>query len=90
MLKNIYALSDIFVFPSKIESQGLVIVEAMLCGIPVVAIGEMGVKEVMKGDNGGYMVKDDVDHFVFSPFDHEAGVDLSRFHRQIEAGKAFF
>jgi 1,2-diacylglycerol 3-alpha-glucosyltransferase len=54
-----YRLADVFVFPSKTETQGLVTVEAMLSGLPVVAIGEMGTIDVMQGDNGGFMVAED-------------------------------
>jgi 1,2-diacylglycerol 3-alpha-glucosyltransferase len=63
-LKHFYALADIFVFASKVESQGLVSLEAMSYGTPVVAIGKMGTREVMGGDNGGYMVDDDLEMFV--------------------------
>jgi glycosyltransferase involved in cell wall biosynthesis len=54
-----YSISEIFVFPSLTETQGLVTLEAMFSGIPVVAIGEMGTIMVMGGDNGGFMVKND-------------------------------
>jgi glycosyltransferase involved in cell wall biosynthesis len=59
-----YAMSDIFVFPSLTETQGLVTLEAMYSGIPVVAIGSMGTIMVMGGDNGGFMVKNDPDEFT--------------------------
>ncbi|MDR2135684.1 MAG: glycosyltransferase, partial [Treponema sp.] len=49
----VYSMSDIFVFPSLTETQGLVTIEAMYAGIPVVAIGSMGVIMVMSGNNGG-------------------------------------
>ena len=62
-LAYFYDVSDVFVFPSKTETQGLVTVEAMLSGVPVVAIGEMGTVDVMQGDHGGFMVKDDVAEF---------------------------
>lgn len=58
-----YAVSDIFVFPSLTETQGLVTIEAMLSGIPVVAIGVRGTVQVMGGDNGGFMVPNDPDIF---------------------------
>jgi glycosyltransferase involved in cell wall biosynthesis len=64
-----YGMSDIFVFPSLTETQGLVTIEAMLSGTPVVAIGAMGTLMVMGGDNGGFMVKDDKDEFVKRVFD---------------------
>lgn len=59
-----YKIAQVFVFPSKTETQGLVTVEAMMAGLPVVAIGEMGTRDVMQGDNGGFMVKDDEDEFA--------------------------
>lgn len=59
-----YKISSVFTFPSKTETQGLVTAEAMLCGLPVVAIGEMGTIDVMQGDNGGFMVRDDADEFA--------------------------
>lgn len=58
-LPSVYAIADVFTFPSKTETQGLVTIESMLCGTPVVAIGEMGTADVMGGDNGGFMVQDD-------------------------------
>jgi glycosyltransferase involved in cell wall biosynthesis len=58
-----YALADVFVFASKTETQGLVTAESMLAGLPVVAIGELGTADVMQGDNGGFMVRDDTDEF---------------------------
>ncbi len=63
-LKDFYSSSNVFVFASKVESQGLVTLESMACGTPVVAIGKMGTREVMGGDSGGFMVDDDMDLFV--------------------------
>jgi glycosyltransferase involved in cell wall biosynthesis len=63
-LSLIYAISDVFVFPSLTDTQGLVTLEAMFSGIPVVAIGVLGTLMVMGGDNGGFMVKDDPKEFT--------------------------
>ena len=63
ILSYFYHLADVFVFPSCTETQGLVTVEAMRASLPVVAIGEMGTLDVMQGDNGGFMVKNDVEEF---------------------------
>lgn len=63
-IKHVFGLGDVFIFASKTESQGLVTVEAMSCGIPVVAIGEMGTRDVMNGDHGGFMVDEDADVFA--------------------------
>ncbi|MDR3325065.1 MAG: glycosyltransferase [Spirochaetaceae bacterium] len=59
-----YAMSYMLVFPSLTETQGLVTIEAMYSGLPVVAIGSMGTLMVMNGDNGGFMVKNDAGEFA--------------------------
>ncbi|MHC6203450.1 glycosyltransferase [Breznakiellaceae bacterium SP9] len=64
-----YRLATLFVFPSLTETQGLVTIEAMLSGTPVVAIGEMGTRTVMGGDNGGFMVHADKAEFIARVFD---------------------
>jgi len=63
-LSLIYAISDVFVFPSLTDTQGLVTLEAMFSGVPVVAIGALGTLMVMGGNNGGFMVKDDPQEFT--------------------------
>lgn len=62
-LVYLYKYSTIFVFPSLTDTQGLVTIEAMMNALPVVAIGAMGTIDVMQGDNGGFMVKNDVKEF---------------------------
>jgi glycosyltransferase involved in cell wall biosynthesis len=63
-LARIYCISKIFIFPSRTETQGLVTIEAMLSGIPVVAVGERGTMNVMRGDNGGFMTPNDENIFA--------------------------
>lgn len=74
-LRLAYAAASVFVFPSMTETQGLTTIEAMMCGTPAVAIGEMGTKDVMQGDNGGFMVPRDEEAFAAAAIrilsDHE-------------------
>jgi glycosyltransferase involved in cell wall biosynthesis len=77
-LALIYGMSDIFVFPSLTETQGLVTIEAMLSGTPVVAIGVMGTLTVMNGDNGGFMVQNDPEEFTRRVFELLEDGDLYR------------
>jgi glycosyltransferase involved in cell wall biosynthesis len=84
-LALIYGISDIFVFPSLTETQGLVTIEAMLSGTPVVAIGAMGTIEVMNGDNGGFMVQNDPQEFKGRIFDLLEDDELYR--RKIDEAK---
>lgn len=61
---NILSLADIFVFSSVTETQGLVILEALSAGVPVVAVKRMGVAEVMEGNKGGILTELSIDKFV--------------------------
>jgi len=47
-LVDCYHAADLFVFASKTETQGLVLLEAMAAGTPVVSVAEMGTKNVLK------------------------------------------
>ena len=52
-LTKIFSLLDIFIFPTKRESLGLVGLEALMCGIPVIASDVQGPKEyIIDGFNG--------------------------------------
>lgn len=50
-----YSMATLFTFPSVTETQGLVTIEAMLCGTPVVGVNMMGTAEVMAGEKGGLL-----------------------------------
>jgi 1,2-diacylglycerol 3-alpha-glucosyltransferase len=62
--RDCYAGSDLFVFASITETQGLVVTEAMAAETPVVAVGEMGIKDVMASGKGGLVTKLDEDEFT--------------------------
>jgi glycosyltransferase involved in cell wall biosynthesis len=51
-LNACYAAADIFVFSSLSETQGLVLLEAMAQGTPVVAIAELGTKSILVEGKG--------------------------------------
>lgn len=53
-----YAAADAFVFASRTETQGLVLLEAMAVGLPVVALAEMGTVDIL-GVRRGALVPED-------------------------------
>jgi len=63
MLIDCYRQADLFVFASKTETQGIVLLEAQAAGTPVVAIGEMGVCDVVENGRSGLLVSEDLEAF---------------------------
>ena len=57
-LSYYYANADVFVFPSKWETFGIVMIEAMACGTPVAAYPTQGPLDVIDEDVTGYMYND--------------------------------
>jgi glycosyltransferase involved in cell wall biosynthesis len=54
-----YSSADVFVFPSKTDTFGLVILEAMACGLPVAAYPVTGPIDVV-GDSGAGVLSNDL------------------------------
>ncbi|MFW5843877.1 MAG: glycosyltransferase, partial [Spirochaetota bacterium] len=57
-------VSDLFVFASMTETQGLVLLEAMSTGLPVVAIDAMGVSDLQADEVGGLLSSPDRREFA--------------------------
>ena len=58
-LDPLYAASDVFLFPSKTETQGLAVGEAMACGTPCVVVNAGGAPESVRDSVDGFLVDDD-------------------------------
>lgn len=55
-LPYIYSSSDIFVTASTIETEGIVLLEAMACGLPVIGVDARAVPEIVKDNFNGITV----------------------------------
>ncbi|RXS43425.1 glycosyltransferase [Idiomarina sp. 29L] len=53
-MANWYQLGDAFLFASQSETQGMVILEAMAAGLPVVAVRSSGIDDVVDDGFNGY------------------------------------
>lgn len=62
-LPDCYAAADLFVFASRVETQGLVLIEAMAAGLPVMALSAMGTGDILGPGRGGIVPPDDVAAF---------------------------
>ncbi|KQT86221.1 glycosyltransferase family 1 protein [Aurantimonas sp. Leaf443] len=52
-LARYYASGDVFVFPSKTDTFGIVLIEALACGLPVAAYPQPGPLDVIAGTGAG-------------------------------------
>jgi glycosyltransferase involved in cell wall biosynthesis len=57
-LARIYASADVFVFPSRTDTFGNVIVEALASGVPVAAYPVMGPLDILQGTGAGVLNAD--------------------------------
>jgi glycosyltransferase involved in cell wall biosynthesis len=57
-LAEVYASADVFVFPSKTDTFGLVLLEALACGLPVAAYPVTGPLDVIGDSSAGAMHDD--------------------------------
>ena len=57
-LAEVYAAADVFVFPSKTDTFGLVLLEAMACGLPVAAYPVTGPLDVIGTSGAGALHED--------------------------------
>ncbi len=62
-LNSCYRAADLFIFASRTETQGLVLLEAMAQGIPVVSTAELGTRDVLREGMGVLIAKEELDDF---------------------------
>lgn len=62
-LLDCYRSADAFVFASRTETQGLVLLEAMALCVPVVSTAVMGTKDILEPGKGCLVAEEDEDDF---------------------------
>lgn len=79
-LIELYSKAAVFCCPSIYEPFGIIILEAMACGTPVVASAVGGIKEIVADGVTGFLVP--LDQYKASPFEPK---DPGRFARDLAA-----
>jgi starch synthase len=77
---ELYSNARVFCCPSVYEPFGIINLEAMACGVPVLASATGGIKEVVVDGETGYLVPFDQDPVTSFPLDPE------KFARDLAAG----
>ncbi len=62
-LNGCYSAADLFIFASRTETQGLVLLEAMAQGTPVVSTAELGTRDVLQEGLGVLIASEELDDF---------------------------
>jgi glycosyltransferase involved in cell wall biosynthesis len=62
-LLDCYAAANVFVFASRTETQGLVLLEAMAQGAPIVSTAELGTRSILKAGCGALVVEEQLQPF---------------------------
>jgi glycosyltransferase involved in cell wall biosynthesis len=63
-LLECYLAGDAFIFASRTETQGLVLLEAMALGVPVVSTAVMGTKDILAPRKGGLIAEEESQDFA--------------------------
>lgn len=63
-LLDCYRAADLFVFASRTETQGLVLLEAMAQGAPVVSTAQLGTRSILKEGCGALIVDEELHEFA--------------------------
>lgn len=63
-LLDCYRAADVFVFASRTETQGLVLLEAMALGVPVVSTAVMGTIDIVAPQRGALLAQEDSGDFA--------------------------
>ncbi len=56
-LAEVYAVADLLLLPSRFDTFGCVVLEALACGLPVVAYRSKGPREIIEDGSSGFTVE---------------------------------
>jgi glycosyltransferase involved in cell wall biosynthesis len=86
-LLDCYQAGDVFVFASRTETQGLVLLEAMSLGVAVVSTAVMGTRSLLDANCGALVAEEKVDDFAAKVAQLLENIPLRQ--KLAKAGKAY-
>jgi UDP-glucose:(heptosyl)LPS alpha-1,3-glucosyltransferase len=60
-LIRMYLASDLYIMLSKFDTFGMVVLEAMAAGLPVIISGNVGAKDIVQEGENGFIISDTSD-----------------------------
>lgn len=63
-LMDCYRAADAFIFASRTETQGLVLLESMALEVPVISTSVMGTRDILKPERGAVIAEEDEQDFA--------------------------
>ena len=57
-LPELYSKADVFATASTIETEGIVILEAMACGLPIIGVDVLAIPTIVKHKKNGFITKE--------------------------------
>jgi glycosyltransferase involved in cell wall biosynthesis len=88
-LPAIYSSSDLMILPSTFDTFGMVVIEAMSCGLPVAAYDIMGPGEIIENGISGHLAKNKkgLTEMVINHFKNAKDMEQMRRNALTRAGK---
>jgi glycosyltransferase involved in cell wall biosynthesis len=63
LFKKLYFTSDIFVFPTYVDSFGYVLLEAMVASLPLISTDIFAIPEIIGDDKNGFLIRTPISDF---------------------------
>lgn len=86
-LLDCYAAADVLMFASHAETQGLVLLEAMAQGVPIVSTAALGTRSILKQESGAIIAPERAQEFAAAVVRALKSADLRR--DMAERGRAY-
>jgi len=87
-VEKYYLASDIFAMPSKFDTFGLAVLEAMAAGLPVIITRRVGAKDLIDDGVNGFVLPNDASssdmaHVLSRLMQHQARLEMGKKNRQV-------